>query len=298
MINHNMLALYGFGFVSQVLSAIIASERCFCILQPLRSQTVLRTSTTIAIIVVVNIVVVGLFFLVMFRYRTSCAYDPVSQKTFILEVAGQFYLDHRKAIENLDTIVFGSFLPGATMAVVTTTTMITTIKLRQAAAWRAEMSSSVRMTSQEIALTKMLVGCSVFFIVAVSPLVSFRLLASHVPFCTSVSSFLLPFLPFARPPPPLPPLIYFLLFVSTSACWIFSSFGTPPNSDMDHMVINVRNRSFLCARIHTGVADEHTTPTTSQLNIFDSEKLSQICLVLLTGFEDRVFGSRVRRSTN
>ena len=38
------------------------------------------------------------------------------------------------------------------------------------------------------------------------------------------------------------------------------------------------------------------TPTSQ--HIFDSEKLSQIFLVLLTGFEPRVFGSRVRRSTN
>ena len=42
------------------------------------------------------------------------------------------------------------------------------------------------------------------------------------------------------------------------------------------------------------------TPTTSQQNIFDSEELSQMFLVLLArpGFEPRVFGSRVRRSTN
>ena len=42
------------------------------------------------------------------------------------------------------------------------------------------------------------------------------------------------------------------------------------------------------------------TPTLSQHNIFDSKKLSQIFLVLLTqtGFKPPVFGSRVWRSTN
>ena len=40
------------------------------------------------------------------------------------------------------------------------------------------------------------------------------------------------------------------------------------------------------------------TPATSQHNIFDSEKLSQIFLVLLTVFEHSVFRSRVWRSTN
>ena len=42
-----------------------------------------------------------------------------------------------------------------------------------------------------------------------------------------------------------------------------------------------------------------TSPTARQHNIFDSEKLSQFCfLVLQTEFKPRSFGSRVRRSTN
>ena len=40
------------------------------------------------------------------------------------------------------------------------------------------------------------------------------------------------------------------------------------------------------------------TPTTIEDNIFDSEKLSQIVLVLPAGFEPRVVKSRVRRSTH
>ena len=56
--NHNVTGFYGFTWVSQVLSAIIASERCFCILQPLRSQRVLRTSTTTAIVIVVTTTII------------------------------------------------------------------------------------------------------------------------------------------------------------------------------------------------------------------------------------------------
>ena len=60
-------------------------------------------------------------------------------------------------------------------------------------------------------------------------------------------------------------------------------------------ICNVRTWSFLCVRIHTGVLG---TPTASQHNIFDSEKLWFFFLVLLTGFEPRVIESWVRRSTN
>ena len=52
-----------------------------------------------------------------------------------------------------------------------------------------------------------------------------------------------------------------------------------------------RTWSFLRVRICTrGVGG---TPTASQHDNFDSEKLSQIALVLLTGFEPRIFGSWV-----
>ena len=133
--NRNLIGFYGFTWVSQVISAIIASERCFCILKPLRSQHVLRTSTTIAVIVVVNVVIVGLYFLVVSRYRIACVYDPVRQVSFMSGVAGQFYLDHQKLIDYLDAFVYGAGLPGVMMMVVTVTMIITTIKLRQAAAW-------------------------------------------------------------------------------------------------------------------------------------------------------------------
>ena len=45
----------------------------------------------------------------------------------------------------------------------------------------------------------------------------------------------------------------------TSACWIFSCFRNPPNSDMDDRIFNVRMWSVLCVRIHVGVG--HTDST-------------------------------------
>ena len=172
--NHYLLGFYGFTWVSQVLSAIIASERCFCILQPLRSQTVLRTSTMTAIIVAVNVLVVGLYFLVATRYYIVCAYDPIGDSMIMTAVGGEFYLRNQKLIDFLDVFVYGAGLPGVVMVVVTTTTIITTIKLRQAAAWRAGTSTSGSVSSREIALTKMLVYNSVFFIVCVFPIAFFR----------------------------------------------------------------------------------------------------------------------------
>ena len=174
MVNHYLLGFFGFSGVSQVLSAIIASERCFCILQPLRSQTVLRTSTMTVIIVAVNVLVVGLFFMVGAHYNIVCAYNPVTDSVSMTAVGSKFYLRHKKLMDILVVAVFGAGFSCVVTIVVTTTTIITTIKLRQAAAWRASTSSSGSVSPREIALTRMLVFNSVFFIVCVFPFVMFR----------------------------------------------------------------------------------------------------------------------------
>ena len=172
--NHYLLGFYGFTWVSQILSAIIASERCFCILQPLRSQTVLRTSTMTAIIVAVNVVVVASYFLMLARYNVVCAYNPVTDSVVKTVAGSEFYLQHQKVLDVLITFVFGVGFPCVVMVVVTTTTTITAMKLRQAAAWRAGTSSSGSVSPREIALTRMLVYNSVFFIVCVFPIALFR----------------------------------------------------------------------------------------------------------------------------
>ena len=51
-----------------------------------------------------------------------------------------------------------------------------------------------------------------------------------------------------------------LLFFS--ACWVFSCFCNPPNSDMDYRVFIMRTWSFLCVRAHTGVG--HTDSKSAQ----------------------------------
>lgn len=172
--NNNLLGFYGFTWVSQTMSAIVACERCFCILQPLRYQTVLRTSTMTALIVVIYIVVVGLYFFVVSKYHLVCAYDPLSDRDMWVPAKGEFYLKNQKFIDFLDSSVYGAGLPIVMIIVVTTTTIITAVKLRQAAAWRAGRSSINSVSLRENALTKMLVYNSCFFIVCVCPLTLFR----------------------------------------------------------------------------------------------------------------------------
>ena len=52
----------------------------------------------------------------------------------------------------------------------------------------------------------------------------------------------------------------------TSACWVFSCFRNPPNSDMNYRIVNVRTLSFLCVPIHSGV--EHTDKESAHTGVY------------------------------
>ena len=186
MANNNLAGFFGFSWVSQILSAIIATERCLCVLSPLRFQTLLQTRTMTVIITAVYLVVVGVYFVVATRYRIGCVFDPSSNTAHYTPVAGEFYQKHQRLIKYLDSFVYGAGIPVVMVFVVTTTTITTAMKILQAAAWRAGSSSASgsslsSISPKELALTKMLIGVSVLFIVCVSPFALFRIIWLFLP---------------------------------------------------------------------------------------------------------------------
>jgi hypothetical protein len=89
--NLNLTGFHGFAFVSYVISAIIASERCYCVMSPMTSQTRLTTRTMGVVLVVVFVVVIGGFFVVASKFRAMCAFDPVTQVVFTTFEGSKFY---------------------------------------------------------------------------------------------------------------------------------------------------------------------------------------------------------------
>ncbi|KAL8586477.1 hypothetical protein ACOMHN_050072 [Nucella lapillus] len=170
--NYNSLGLFGFNYISYILSAIIATERCLCIINPLKFQTLLKTKTMAIIIIVTYILILGLCFITTFRYRVGCLYDPEINTIVKTGVSGTFYKSNKDVIDNLESFVFGVGLPGTVMVVVITTTRITTVKLREIVTWRAGTSSAI--SPREVALTKMLVANSILFLVCLTPVAVIR----------------------------------------------------------------------------------------------------------------------------
>ena len=185
--DNKLVGLFGFGWVSDILTAIIASERCLCVLMPLRFQTLLQTKSMAVIIVGVYVVVIGLYLFVASRYRVVCVFDPFSDTVMYRSGTTDFYQQHKKLFLYLDSFVFGAAIPVVVILVVTTTTIITAVKIRQAALWRAGTSSASSSSNnnssttpplispKEIALTKMLIANSVLFIACVLPIALLRI---------------------------------------------------------------------------------------------------------------------------
>lgn len=179
--NHNLIGMYGFSFASQLMTAIIASERCFCIVSPLRSQNHLKTQTMAAIILFSFLVIVGGEFFVCLRFGVICIFNPMTNTTVkIMYGSTQFYRENKSVIDLLDNVIYGFLLTGLFCFLVSVTTGVTVVKLRQAITWRTKTSSS-RVSGRELALTQTLVCTSILFLVCVFPNLLFRLVSFTVP---------------------------------------------------------------------------------------------------------------------
>ncbi|KAL8597543.1 hypothetical protein ACOMHN_033414 [Nucella lapillus] len=177
--NTKLAAFWGIYFVSFILSTIIACERCYCIVRPLKYQTLMTTRTMAFIIVAVYVVVLALRFAILFRYNVACVYNPDIGTTMNAYILTEFYLRHKGFLDNMDNVVFGAGLPVAITIVVITATGITITKLQKLAAWRSEVSTSI--SARELALTKMLIGTSVLLLICVFPSSLFRVACLLLP---------------------------------------------------------------------------------------------------------------------
>ena len=163
------------------MTMVIACERCFCVISPLRSQHILTTRSTLTIIVLAFSLIVGTFFVIGTRWSLICVFNPRTNSFSSELYPSKFYLLNRKLINTLDGVAYGLVLPGTFVVVIIISTIVTVSKLKQMATWRGKASSSAAMSLRDVALTRMLIGCSVLFIVCTVPGVTFRTLTLFVP---------------------------------------------------------------------------------------------------------------------
>ena len=180
ILGNYLVGFYAFNSASRFMTMVIACERCFCVLSPLRSQTVLQTKTTLVILLLAFFTIVGTGFVIATRWGLNCVFNPRTNSTSFELYPSKFYRNNKKAVDTLDGYIYGIVLPGIFLLVVCITTIITVVKLKKVASWR-EQSSSAAMTVRDVTLTRMLIGCSFLFIGCTIPAVVFRTMIVVIP---------------------------------------------------------------------------------------------------------------------
>ena len=180
MVNNNVIGLIGFGNGSVLLSAIISTERCICVLFPLRSQRCIPTKVLAAIIVVSVLVLVSLRFVVTAQYQVTCFYEMRTDIKSWQFYVSDYYFRNKAMLKVLGGMFYGIFISVGIPFIVLITTIITAIRLQQTVKWRTQTSSQVS-NAKEIAVTKMLIALSIEFFVLSIPVIVVRLLPVFLP---------------------------------------------------------------------------------------------------------------------
>ncbi|XP_076441500.1 uncharacterized protein LOC143280656 [Babylonia areolata] len=185
--------LTGVTWVSQFLSAVIASERCFCVVSPFHAQKFFKTSTMAAVIFSTSAVLLaGMLAIAGPKHTAVCMFDPLTNTTKDIVYVTDYYLDNKEILDLFDVFLYATTLPALFLVVVAVTTAVTAIKLRQALAWRQETAGTgtaasqdkdnkASMLTKEAALTRMLIATSVLFIVCLVPILLVQIATFLVP---------------------------------------------------------------------------------------------------------------------
>lgn len=162
--------MYAFKGTSSCFNVVISLERCVCVILPLRATTCMKTLT-------MGIVLTFIAFIVHLGYvAIPLKYDLISRpagNTVLWQLApSKIWLKNQLFIDTILDKFLGIGLPITSFITVSMATSITVIKLRMAAMWRENTSSSSAANqSRQLALTRMLITVSCAYIVSMVPFV-------------------------------------------------------------------------------------------------------------------------------
>ncbi|KAL8579583.1 hypothetical protein ACOMHN_025536 [Nucella lapillus] len=168
IVHHRLVGLRGLSSLSGFISMVIACERCLCVVSPLRSQTMLKTQTTAALLAVGTAVIMAAFFVLGLRWDLVCVFDPETNATSQALYNSQFYIRNRAQM-NVLSFFAGTVQSLIYVSIVLGTTAVTSVKLRAMMAWRGEQSSC-KLSSRQVALTRSLIALSVLYITCSTPI--------------------------------------------------------------------------------------------------------------------------------
>ena len=179
VVNNNLIGLYGIVYGSTFLSVIISTERCICVLFPLRAQRCISTKAIAFIIVVGVSVLVFARFAVTAMYQVTCFYEMRTQRRSWQLYVNSYYFRNQAILNALNGVFYGFCLTVGFPIIVLIMTIITSVRLTHIVRWRSQTSSS--LSSKEVGVTKMLIALSIEFFVLSIPIIALRVVPVFEP---------------------------------------------------------------------------------------------------------------------
>lgn len=175
-IKNKLLFLNGFSWVTAFTMTIIACERCFCVVSPFHARHFLKTKTMAVLLFFSSGIIMGGYYVVAMKWSLVCIFDPVTNATVTFTYPSKEYMSNKELIDMIEGNVYGLLMPGFCISVVSATTVVTMLRLRKMAAWRAHSasSSSDLMSSRDLALTRTLVLICIVFVACYIPVIVFH----------------------------------------------------------------------------------------------------------------------------
>ena len=185
------------SYVTSVMAAYVAVERCLCVSIPLKVKWLLTPRVTLSASIVISIVVFGLFAVMFGIYDVVWEWSATFNATVAVYKKNAFYIKHDEplfAYYNLSGILW----PVAAFVVIVIATIIIVYKLRQGSKFRAAQGSVTastfspglemqekhknqgpQLSNRDRQVVKMLLVIIIIYIVSLSPRISLYL-AKHL----------------------------------------------------------------------------------------------------------------------
>ncbi|KAL8582859.1 hypothetical protein ACOMHN_042691 [Nucella lapillus] len=164
----------GFLAISNTITALIAVERCICILKPLKAAKFFRTKYMRLLIVMVSVFILTVLnFNHSVKYQTVQVIDPFTNTSTFISRLSPFYLRYRTILEIICLYLLLATLPFISFIVVIVCTTVIIVRLKITAAWRREtVSNMTSVEKQEVTVTRMLVAVCCVYVTCMTPTVT------------------------------------------------------------------------------------------------------------------------------
>ena len=179
------------SYVTSVMAAYVAVERCLCVSIPLKVKWLLTPRVTLTACLVISVVVFGAFAVMFGIYDVVWEWSATFNATVAVYKRNAFYIKHDEplfAYYNLSGILW----PLASFSVIVVATIIIVFKLRQGSKFRAAQNSVMasdiqdkqqkqgpQLSNRDRQVVKMLLVIVVIYIVSLSPRISLYM-AKHI----------------------------------------------------------------------------------------------------------------------